>query len=229
MNRYNQKIRILFLALFAFLMILSFLSLLSWNHENQDVEKIVQKEEVFLQEDSYLDENIKKDNPDTIGWITVDGTSIYYPVVQTSDNEYYLNHDFSRNENSAGWIFMDYRNQMDDQNLVIYGHHRSDGSMFGSIDLLFHEDFYQTNREIHLITFDQKIDFVIFSVYRASVEEDYINPNFDFFVEKINFFKNRSEIFLDEDFSKSSQIVTLSTCHANNRDRLVIHGYKKMK
>ena len=54
------------------------------------------------------------------GWIKVDGTDIDYPFVQTTDNSYYLNHSFTKEENKSGWIFLDYRNNINnlDKNSV---------------------------------------------------------------------------------------------------------------
>ena len=61
-------------------------------------------------------------NSDTTGWVRVEGTSINYPVVQGNNNEYYLNHSFTKDYNSAGWVYLDYRNNKDlsDQNTIIY-------------------------------------------------------------------------------------------------------------
>ena len=58
-----------------------------------------------------------------------------YPVVKGTNNSFYLNHSFDKSNNSAGWIFADYRNKFDntDKNIVIYGHNMRDGSMFGSM------------------------------------------------------------------------------------------------
>ena len=54
------------------------------------------------------------ENKDTVGWIQINGTNINYPIVQTSDNDYYLTHAFDKSWNSAGWVFMDYRNDSED-------------------------------------------------------------------------------------------------------------------
>ena len=55
-------------------------------------------------------DELKKKNPDTVGWIKVDNTNINYPYVQTTDNSFYLNHSFDKSYNEAGWVFLDYRN-----------------------------------------------------------------------------------------------------------------------
>ena len=59
-------------------------------------------------------------NKDSVGWIQVNGTNINYPIVQTSDNDYYLTHAFDKSWNSAGWVFMDYRNDSEtfDKNTI---------------------------------------------------------------------------------------------------------------
>ena len=142
MKENNRK---LLLLIFLCLMIISLISLISWYFENKNTKKIVEKEEKHVIEEKYLDEKILKENPDTVAWIKIKGTGINCPVVQAKDNEYYLNHNFKKEKSSAGWVFMDYQNNLNDQNIVLYGHHRRDNSMFGDIDLLFNKDFYKTN------------------------------------------------------------------------------------
>ena len=63
------------------------------------------------------------------------GTNINYPYVQTTDNDYYLTHAFNKTRNSAGWVFLDYRNNPDlsDKNNIIYAHGRYDNTMFGTL------------------------------------------------------------------------------------------------
>ena len=52
-------------------------------------------------------DDLKSINSDTLGWIQVNGTTINYPFVQVSDNNYYLNHSFDKSYNRAGWVFLD--------------------------------------------------------------------------------------------------------------------------
>ncbi len=77
---------------------------------------------------------IRAENSDVVGWIRVNNSKIDYPVVHTTDNDFYLTHSYNKQYNSAGAIFADYRNSCDgtDKNLVLYGHNRKDGSMFGT-------------------------------------------------------------------------------------------------
>ena len=81
-------------------------------------------------------------NPDTVAWIQVKGTNINYPVVQTTNNTYYLNHAFDKTSNEAGWVFMDYRNDSInfDSNTILYAHSRINGTMFGSLKNIFNSN-----------------------------------------------------------------------------------------
>ena len=69
-------------------------------------------------------DNLKSINPDTVGWIKVPGTKINYPFVHTKDNEYYLKHTFDKTSNKKGWVFLDYRNNIDNlsKNTILYAH-----------------------------------------------------------------------------------------------------------
>ena len=227
----KRKIYIALLIFFLVLMIISGFYIFAWLIENSKSESIRKEEEkhLIVKNDNYeLDNGITRDNSDTVGWLMVPGTKINYPVVQHTDNNYYLKHDFNKNYNSTGWIFMDYHNKFDDQNIVIYGHHRHDNSMFGSVDLLFNEDFYKNNEnEIILVTESGTFKYKIFSVYRTSKEDFYNSTRFSDFNKTIDILRNRSQINFKEETAEVSQVITLSTCSADNKGRLVVHGYKK--
>ena len=80
-------------------------------------------------------DNLFNQNNDIVGWINVPGTNINYPFVQTKDNKYYLTHSLDKSKNSAGWVFLDYRNDINNlsKNTIIYAHGRTDKTMFGSL------------------------------------------------------------------------------------------------
>ena len=100
--------------------------------------------------------DLKKINNDTVGWIQVNGTNINYPFVQTNDNTYYLKKDFNKKYNSAGWVFMDYRNNISnfDKNTILYAHGRVDGTMFGSLKNITKSNWYndKSNHVVKLST-----------------------------------------------------------------------------
>ena len=92
-------------------------------------------------------DELLKTNGDVIAWIYGANTHINYPVVQGSDNDYYLRHLLDGTWNDNGSIFMDCANSADfsDQNSLIYGHNMHDGSMFGQLVRYRDEDFYKAH------------------------------------------------------------------------------------
>ena len=166
---------------------------------------------------------MNSENEDIVAWLVLNDTEVDYPVLEGKDNNYYLSHDYEGNYLVAGSIFMDYRNDIDDDYLIIYGHHRRDGSMFGSIDKL-----YKNGGKITLVVGDETRTYQIFSIYETTSNDYYSITNFDNIDEAIEEFKDRSEIdFKQSDFS-TKQIITLSTCTNDNKGRIVVHAYKKL-
>lgn len=98
-------------------------------------------------------------NPDFIGWLHVPGGDIYYPMVQGTDNEKYLDTAFSGEENKLGTIFMDARcaDGLESGCAILYGHNARDGSMFGSLTLYEDEKYLRKNRDIEITTPEGKI------------------------------------------------------------------------
>lgn len=175
-------------------------------------------------------DKLKKTNSDTVGWINVSGTNINYPVVQTKDNTYYLTHSFDKTYNKAGWVFMDYRNKMDNinKNTIIYAHSRVNNTMFGSLNKTLKKDWYnnKNNHMIRLSTENTNSMWQIFSVYTVPNTNDYIKTVFnndDEFLDFINLIKNRSKFDFATDVNISDNIITLSTCYKTN-ERVVVHA-----
>ena len=172
-----------------------------------------------------------KKNPDTVGWIQVKGTNINYPIVQTTDNSYYLTHAFDGSKNEAGWVFMDYRNDAVNfnQNTIIYAHSRLTGSMFGSLKNILDSSWY-TNKENHIIRLSTPTEntmWQVFSVYTIPKESYYITPTFNTdeeYLEFLNTIKNRSEVEFSGTVNTSDKVLTLSTCKDNFGNRIVMHA-----
>ncbi len=158
-----------------------------------------------------------------------------YPVVKGTNNSFYLNHCFDKSNNSAGWIFADYRNKFDntDKNIVIYGHNIRDGSMFGSMLNILNAKWYENeeNTNITLYTENEKCMYKVFSIYKIENEDYYIKTEFkndNEFEEFVKNLKKRSIKDFNVDISKDDNILTLSTCANNNKYRIVLHA-KKVK
>lgn len=184
----------------------------------------------------YMYQDLKpfiEQNTDTVAYLKVNGTNIEYPVVQTTDNSYYLSHSFDKSESMVGWVFADYRSDLKDmsKHLVIYAHNIKNKTMFGSLSSLyddknwFNEDI---NKEIYLINNNKSYVYEIFSVYITPPTFSYNKMNFENNYKWHSFIKtiaNKNTIkkfnYNDEQFAS---MLTLSTCYKNSARRLVVHA-----
>jgi len=171
-------------------------------------------------------------NKDTVGWLKVNNTNVDYPVVQAEDNDYYLTKNFYKENDSAGWIFMDYRadNVNLSQNTIIFGHNMYySGVMFGTLYKAKHANWY-TNPENQIIEFDtlyNKMKWQIFSIYVIDKTNDYLIADFsteEKFQSFLNMITERSKHDFNIPVSPTDKIITLSTCSNNGTKRLVIHA-----
>jgi len=171
-------------------------------------------------------------NEDTVGWLYVNNTYVNYPVVQTGDNEYYLDHSYDHSYNVAGWIFADYRADLTNfkRNNVIYGHGRgADNVMFGSLTNIL-EDWWYTNEVNHYVklsTPTKNTVWKVFSVYTIQAEGYYLTHNFqsdDAFRAYLNTIVGRSIYNFNTDVNVNDKVLTLSTCLDNYGNRIVLHA-----
>lgn len=174
-------------------------------------------------------ELIKK-NEDTVGWINVNNTNINYPVVQSTDNNYYLTHSYDKKENEAGWVFLDYRNNKDftSKNNIIYAHSRLDKTMFGSLSKVLKQSWYKdkSNHIIRLSTPTEDSLWQIFSVYVIKEETYYITTSWSKDTEYLDFLntiKERSKYNFNTELNINDKILTLSTCYSDT-ERTVVHA-----
>ena len=177
-----------------------------------------------------FDELLKVNN-DTVGWLTVNNTKVNYPVVQYTDNDFYLKRDFNKNKNSYGWIYMDYRNNIYNlsNNTIILGHNLKNGMMFGTLRYTTNESWYK-NPDNQIITFNTKVKnmkWKIFSIYKIPVTNDYLYANFgdlNEFKKFLDTIKSRSIYDFGIELKKEDHILTLTTCGTTSATRLVIHA-----
>lgn len=179
-------------------------------------------------------QELKEKNSDTIGWLKVNGTNIEYVVVKGTDNDYYLSHNFEKQNNSAGWIFADYRNKFDytDYNTIIYGHNMKNDSMFGTLKNVLSDDWYnnEENRHIILVTEKGTFTYEVFSVYEEKASDYPIQTGFSNDNEYLNFLntiKDKSITDFNVELSAEKRILTLSTCGNNNKNRVILHAIKE--
>ncbi len=174
-------------------------------------------------------------NKKLIGWIKIDDTLIDYPVMQTVNNEYYLNHNFNQEEDKNGCIFMDYQCDVVKgcDNYILYGHHMQSGKMFGTLDDYSDESYYKKHPTIQFDTIYEKGTYEIMYVFRSKVysEEDITFKYYQFInatseKEFNSYLKEMADMSLYDTgvtASYGDQLLTLSTCdYQEEQGRFVV-------
>ena len=162
-------------------------------------------------------------NNHIVGWISIPGTMVNYPVMQTPDaRDYYLHRNFSREYSKHGCIYV--REKCDvlkpSDNVTIYGHRMGDGTMFNALHDYASEDFYKEHSQIQFNTLTGYHTYEIFSIFRISSSSDMDFPyhryvDFESEDQFNQFLENcRSRALYDTGVSVSygDKLITLSTC-----------------
>ncbi len=171
---------------------------------------------------------LMQDNEDVIGWIVFENPDISYPVMQGTDNEYYLSHTFSGEKNSAGSIYADVINHDDweDAHTILYGHNMKNRSMFGSLRSYKREDFYAGNELFRIYTAQETYVYQIFACYDVAEYSDiytvWYTPD-EGFAKLLESMQRRAYYDTGVEVSAEDKILTLSTCSTEG-NRFVIHA-----
>lgn len=210
--------------------------------DNTVINEVVPEEEkVEVVSDSYfkyinttmLDvdlSKLKEENNDTKGWIKVEGTNVNYPFVQAEDNEYYLKHSFDKTYNKKGWVFLDYRNNINElnDNTILYAHGLVDNAMFGSLRRITKPYWYnnKNNMIVKMAADDKTMLWEVFSTYNIEPESYYITNNISNPSKRLEFYntlKERSVYDYKVELNENDKILTLSSCY-DNKKRMVLHA-----
>lgn len=169
-------------------------------------------------------QRLLEQNQDLAGWITLEGTQIDYPIMQCEDDEYYLHHNFDREEDRYGELYVRARADMvtPGTNVIIYGHNMRDGSMFGEIDNFKKEEFFQAHRVISFSTLYAEYTCEIMAVFLSQVynAEDEVFKYYNFYEAETeeefrDFYDNVKALSLYDTGVTAEfgdKFITLSTC-----------------
>lgn len=251
MNKKIKLILICILIINTYIFFFSIFKIFTWYQDNkktntiisniQEIVKIKEQDKTIttevLDNSRYYNEkllsvdftNLLIENEEIVGWIEIPNTNINYPFVKHKDNSYYLNHSLDKSYNTAGWIFLDYRNNMNplDENTILYAHGRVDGTMFGTLkDTLSNTWQEKEQFFIRISTLSYNYLFEIFSAYHIRTTNDYLTTNFKDkkeYQKFLNKITTRSMVNFNTKVSTENKILTLSTCY-NNKEKMVVHG-----
>lgn len=168
-------------------------------------------------------------NPDVVGWLYSEGTTINYPVLQ-GDNGYYLKHLMDGSYNADGSIFVDSNNQAGfaDGNTIIYGHNMKDGMMFAELLNYADQAYYEAHPVIWLLTPGQNYQIILFAGYTTDGNSDTYTV-FDSVSDALYTYGEEriqmSDFQADVRLKKGEQLVVLSTCaYSKENARYAVHG-----
>ncbi len=166
-------------------------------------------------------EKLKEKNIDIIGWIKIPNTHINYPIMQTFDNNYYLNRDFNNNYNIFGSIYMDYKNKYDfsDPNTIIYGHYTHTQDMFSDLKKVYEEEL-KSPLNIYIYTSNKDYTYTAYSMYLTNPnDEESINLSTSYFT------KSDKDFNINLENEKIKHTLTLVTCYNDSNRRIILHAY----
>lgn len=226
------------------LIIVCIINIVTWNMNNIENENIIEdilnsdivKRKVTLIGDKQIDtleinyNELDKISSDIKGWIQVNNTNINYPFVQSTDNSFYLTHNLKGEYNSAGWIFVDYNNNLEDldKNTIIYGHNRLNDSMFAELEKTLNKDWYENEENRYIIFSTKHNDYIgeIISIYEIKASDFSASYNYtdEEFLNYISDIKSKSIYDFETEVDVSDKIVTLYTCDKTSENRIILQA-----
>jgi sortase B len=175
-------------------------------------------------------ETLYNKNKKLIGWLKIDDTNIDYPVMQTSNNEYYLDHNYNQEYDKNGSLFLDAECDIVNRNtnLIIYGHHMSSGKMFGNLNKYSSEQYYKDHSIIQFDTIYEKGTYQVMYVFRSKIynEDEITFKYYQFFdassEQEFNSYMQEMAALALYDTgvtaSYGDELLTLSTCDYSEED-----------
>ena len=169
-------------------------------------------------------------NPDVIGWLRIPAAEIDHVVVQSGDNTYYMHRTLYGEYEYAGTLFADYRYTENSNNLLIYGHSMTDGSMMGHLRTYLDPDICATYPYFYYFTPTATYRCEIISTYLTTTDNPYLQTDFSTdqdFMTYVNTAVESSVYNFSVDISPEDKIMTLSTCNYTEvweEGRQVLHA-----
>lgn len=186
-------------------------------------------------------ETLYNKNKKLIGWLKIDGCGIDYPVMQTSNNEYYLDHNYNQEYDKNGSLFLDKDCDaaFPNDNMIIYGHHMKSGKMFGNLNYYSKESFWEDNKEFTFDTIYETGTYAVMYVFRSKIysEEEIVFKYYQFidatseneFNSNMEEMANMSLYDTGVTASYGDRLITLSTCDSSEEDGRFVVVAKKIK
>ena len=224
------KLAMLIFVIVTFFIILNKNLFIKSNIKEENNEKLTKKIE---EEKNNNQKDLNNINEDIVGTIKIPGTSIDEYIVQGEDNDYYLNHNIKKEEDIAGSVVLDYRNDFEDKKLLIYGHNarRLTTVPFHDLEKFLEKSFYDKYQYIELELNNKRSIWKIFSVVTPD-KQDNTHMKLNFTTESwklhLDWLKDNSIYDTKENVDVNDKIIILQTCNYKNENTYILVSAKKV-
>ncbi len=168
-------------------------------------------------------------NSDIIGKVIIDNTNIDTLFTKTNDNDFYLSHSLDRSYNQLGSLFLDYRTNITDKKIIIYGHNSYYyDTPFKELEKYLDFNYYNKHKYIIVITENSYYKYEIFSIYLTSEDYEYYKVVINDYQKHLQYLKDKS-IFNTNTDIKDEDIIVLQTCSNSYKDTFLIIVGKKIE
>ena len=208
-------------------------------NENQFTDILEKEKSNLSSENTYNLENIAKINSDVIGWIKIDGTNIDYPIMQNGD--YYLHKDIYKNYSSHGTPYLaPFCNLKRSDNLIIYGHHMKDNTMFSQLEKYKNYNFYLNHKYIKFFTIEDgktiENNYEVMIAFKTIAYSDegfryysYTDfQNYEDYEEFVENCRNLEFYYTGVVGTHQDKYITLSTCEYSQKNGRMVVVAKKI-
>ena len=208
-------------------------------NENQFTDILENEEGNLSSENTYNLENIAKINSEIIGWIKIDGTNIDYPIMQNGD--YYLHKDIYKNYSSHGTPYLaPFCNLKKSDNLIIYGHHMKDNTMFSQLEKYKNYNFYLNHKYIKFFTIENgrtiENTYEVMIAFKTIAYSDegfryysYTDfQNYEDYEEFVENCRNLEFYYTGVVGTHQDKYITLSTCEYSQKNGRMVVVAKKV-
>ena len=185
---------------------------------------------------------LQKENEDVKAWIKINDTNINYPVVQASDNNYYLYRNYKKENSNYGSIFIDSNSNIENpnSNIIMYGHNMKDGSMFKDLLKYADEEYYNNHKYIEFVTNTSSSTYEIIAVFKSRIFYKNEKNVFRYYQctnlnneQDYNYYINNCKQLSLYDTGVNAeygeQIITLITCEYSSENGRMVVVAKKAK
>ncbi len=257
----NKKYIIILLLLIVILAISSFFIIKEFAENKKETDIYDELQEIVIEENTDIDtknvdteieksegkssnkynlENIAKINSDVVGWIKIENTNIDYPIMQNGD--YYLHKDIYKNYSSHGTPYLaPFCNLKKSDNLIIYGHHMKDNTMFSQLEKYKNYNFYLNHKYIKFFTIEDgktiENNYEVMIAFKTIAYSDegfryysYTDfQNYEDYEEFVENCRNLEFYYTGVDGTHQDKYITLSTCEYSQKNGRMIIVAKKIK